>query len=452
MSEVSLDERSTTDLTKDENTSTEVGVYVDESPNFGLLRRKTQLVLKRLLHDGQGKKNFSIGSRPVGRLFTQREVEKMVGRSRTTLGKCEEKIKAKIINGELPKDYLPPLEINKKTGRVVGYPFSWVQAFRKEAGTLPWRNPETDDPFILAVIQFKGGAGKTETVSGASRYFGLGGLRVLVIDMDHQGSCTGSFGFFPDLEFKEKDTVIPYIKGDEDTLHYAIKKTAWPNIDLIPGCMVLDNFNWVLANYAMNTETEEEKRDLYYELRRGIDTVSENYDIILIDSPPSSSITSFEIIAAADGVVIPIPPRKHDLASTEQFLGIVERLTQDRVVSKDSGMQEGGILAGKKFKFIRFLVTQFVNEGNRSSNDSDFYHICRGIFGHLCYEKVFRMISNVKEAAANFTTVYEVEKPNKAVLQELDSVFEQIEMDIYRHWPSKKDQLRKAGLGVSHDS
>lgn len=424
---------------------TTVNDVIDEKPNFGLLRKKTQMVLQRLLQDAQGFKNFSIESRPMGRLFTQKEVEKMVGRSRTTLKKLEDKIKAKIENGELPENFLPPMEINANTNRIAGYQFAWVQALRKEAGTLPWRDPKTDDPFILSVIQFKGGAGKTETVSNAARYLGIVGYRVLVIDMDHQGSCTGSFGYFPDIMFKEKDTVIPYIKGEKEDLHYAIRKTAWPNIDLIPGCMVLEDFNWAMAQYAMEAETKEEKRELYYELRRGIDTVSENYDIILIDSPPSSSINSFEIIAATDGAIIPIPPRKHDLASTEQFLGIAERLTQ--VTDEENGQKVEGILSDKEFKFIRFLVTQFVNEGNRSTNDADFYKICRGIFGPLCYEKVFRMISNIKEASRNFTTVYEVEKPNKAVLQELNAVFEQIEMDILRHWPSKQDKLRKAGLG-----
>ncbi|MFA0809380.1 AAA family ATPase [Microbulbifer epialgicus] len=418
---------------------------VDGTPNFGLLRRKTQLILKRLQQDAQGYKNFTIESRPLGRLFSGTKVATMVGRSRTTLKKLEDKIIADMKNGELPKDFLPPLERNSETGRVVGYPFPWVQAFREAAGTSPWRDPAIDEPFILAVCQFKGGVGKTETVSNLARHLALKGYRILVIDMDHQGSLTGSFGYFPDMVFKEQHTVIPYIKGEEEDLEYAVQKTAWPNIDLIPGCMALEEFNWAMADYALQAETSEDRKELFYELRRGIETVSNNYDMILIDSPPSSSINSFEIIAAADGVIVPIPPRKHDLASTEQFLGIAERLTQ--TVDDGNGNKAEGTLSGKKFKFLRFLVTQFVNEGNRSKNDSNFYEICRGIYSSYCYEKVFRMISNIKEAARDFTTVYEVEKPNSSVLQELDAVFEQIEMDILRHWPSKQDQIRQAGLG-----
>lgn len=422
-------------------------VVIEERPNFGLLRRKTQLVLSRLLEEAQGLKNFTIDSRPVGRLFSQREVETMVGRTRTTLEKLKDKIFEKIERGEFPADQLPKLELNE-SGRIIGYPFAWVQAFRQAAGTLPWRDKNIDEPFILAVTQFKGGVGKTETVSNMARFFGMKGYRVLVIDMDHQGSCTGSFGYFPDMMFSEKDTVIPYIKGEKDTLSYAIRKTAWPNIDLIPGCMVLEDFNWRMASFAMEAETLQDKRDLYYELRRGIETVYDNYDIVLIDSPPSSSINSFAIIAAADGVIVPIPPRKHDLASTEQFFGICERLTLPPELDPEN---LGGILSDKDFKFLRILVTQFVNEGNRSDNDAVFYQICRTIYQSLCYEKVFRMISNIKEASRNFTTVYEVEKPNKAILQELDSVFEQVEIDVMRHWPSKQEQLRKAGFIVEVD-
>jgi len=443
---------------------------VIEKADFGVLRQKTNFILQKLLEDGQGYKNFNLDTKPMGRLFSQVEVEKMVGRRRPTLDKYRAKIEKRmtefeklVANGEIvsgglvPEEFnkvlnsaLPALEINDQTGRIKGYPFSWIQAFRAEAGTLPWRNPASEEAFILAVSQFKGGVGKTEITANYARYLALKGYRVLVIDMDHQGSCTGSFGVFPDMTFSEADTVIPYIRGDEETLDYAVKKTAWPNIDLIPGCMALEEFNWTLAQAAMESSGGEETKDLYYELKRGIDTISENYDIILIDSPPSSSISSFEIIAAADGIVIPIPPRKHDLASTEQYLGIVERLCGTIEEENDDGEVEikEGILADKDHKFIRFLVTQFTNEKPRSTNDTDFYNICRGIYGPLCYEKVFRQISNIKEAAREFTTVYEVEKPNKAILKELDAMFEQIEIDILRHWPSKQEQLIEAGYVV----
>lgn len=419
---------------------------IQENVSFSSLRKKTQLILMRLMKEAQGFKNLTSKpeSRPVARLFSVKEAETMIGRTRPTIKKMEEKL----LNEE---NNLLPLAIHAN-GRTAGYTFSWIQALRKEAGTLPWRNPETDDPFTLSVIQFKGGAGKTETVSNLSRYLALKGYRILVLDLDHQGSCTSSFGYFPDMTFSEKDTVIPYLKAEKDSLDYSIRKTAWPNIDLIPGCMALEDFNWTMAQYALSIAKNEkdvsaeelklQQRDLIYELKRGIETVSHNYDIVLIDSPPSSSIISFEIIAATDGVIIPVPPRKHDLASTEQFLGIAERLTQ-----KGGDDKVEGELSDKEFKFLRFLVTQYTNDGNRSSNDADFFRFCKTIYGDNCYDRVFRMISNIKEASRNFTTVYEVKKPNKAILQELDSVFEQVEHDIIKHWPSKRNALMKEAIG-----
>jgi len=422
---------------------------IESQPNFGLLRKRTKLILQRLLEGGQGLKNISLDSRPLGRLFTLKEVEKMTSKTDTTLKKYIKQIQSKIADGAYIGKALPPLEFNEKRTRIIGYPFSWVQALRKEANTLPWRHPDFDDPFILAVSQFKGGVGKTEVVANFARYLAMRGYRVLVIDMDHQASCTGSFGVFPDMMFTEQDTVIPYIRGDEDDLSYAIKKTAWPNIDLIPGCLQLESFNWSLAKAAMECTSAQETKDLYEELKIGIGTVSGNYDIVLIDSPPSSSISSFEILAAADGIVVPLPPRKHDLASTEQFLGIAERLFGTVVVNDDGEeVEEEGILADKEFKFLRFLITQFTNEKPRSTNDIDFFNICRKIYGSLCYEKVFRTISNIKEASREFTTVYEVEKPNKAILKELDAMFAQIETDILRHWPSKQKQLSAAAFGA----
>ena len=416
-----------------------------ESVDFSLLRRKMEVVLGRLLKDSQGHKNHSLNTRPMARLFSLEKTVDMVGKSRPTIQKLVQKLQSDMESGVLPEDALPSLDINEKTKRIVGYPFSWIQALRAEAGTLPWRDPRTDDPLVLSVLQFKGGVGKTETTSNLSRFFALKGYRVLVIDMDHQGSCTGSFGFSPDITFSEKDTVIPFIKAEAENLEYAIRKTAWPNIDLIPGCMALEKINWALADYAMNAESQADIRDLYYELRAGIETVYQDYDLVLIDSPPSSSVNSFAIIASTDGMIIPIPPRKHDIASTVQFLGIVERLVQSTV--NEEGQQEQGILTGKHFKFVRFLITQFVNEGNRSSNDADFYKICRAVFGDLCYERVFRMMSNIKEATRSFTTVYETQKPNKDVIKELDAVFSQIEIDVLRQWPSKQHILREMGIG-----
>ena len=392
---------------------------------FGQLRVQTEKALLALLEDSQGKMNFDLQSRPLAKLFTPSEAAKMVGVSGTTLRKIEETL--------VKSGAIEPVEKNPSTGKRLGYTFHVIQEARKYQGTLPWRKPEVDPCLTVAVIHFKGGVGKTETASNCARSFALKGYRVAIIDLDHQGSTTGSFGYLPDYHFKKEHTIIPYVSGEQESLHYALQKTAWPNIQLIPGCMALEDFNWSLAFDAMDSSFED-RRDLHYELKRGIDTIKEDFDVILIDSPPSSSINSFSIIAAADGIVVPLPPAKHDLASTAQFAAIGEQLTS-------------GILEDKHYHFFRILVTKFQNQGNRSDNDRDFRSIYQNFMADWCYEKVFRQMAPITDAAAEFTTVYEMQNPNKDILKELDQVFGQIELDIISHWPSKKDYLTKLGYG-----
>lgn len=410
---------------------------------FSELRAKTQLVLNRLFDGAQGRKNFDAETTPMARLFPYHEAAEMVGCSVNKIRSLRDTMLEKRAAGELGVK-LPDIPIDSH-GRMGGLPFAWVQAMRAINGTLPWRE-DNESPFVLSVSSFKGGASKTETVSNLSRYMALKGYRILVIDLDHQASVTGSYGYSPDTDFTVKDTIIPYIDEKEDSLAYAIKKTAWPNIDLIPSCMELDEFSWVVNDVRMRREEqlissgasveeiEKMRKDIFFELRRGIETVYQDYDVVLIDSPPSSSINAYEIIAASDGLVVPVPPRKHDMASTAQFLGIVEKLING---DKDNAP----VMPNKEFNFVRFLVTQFVNEGNRSENDRDFFRIFKAIYGDACYDLFFRLISNIKEASANFTTVYEVEKPNRRIIKELDAVFGQIELDILRQWPSKKEAV-----------
>jgi len=394
---------------------------------FAQLRKTFETLLIRMLDNSQGKMNYEVESCPLPRLFTQKETEDLVGKTGPTLRTLEDRL--------VKEGVIKPVEKNPETGKRVGYRHNVILELMKAAGTLPWRDAETDKPMIIAIDSFKGGTGKTETTSHCLRNFAIKGYRVLGVDFDHQGSLTSSFGYIPDLAFSKKDTVIPYIKGDEETLHYAVKKTAWPNIDLIPGCMALEDVNWALAFEAAGMDNDQDRRELYNELRAGLDTVADSYDIIIIDCPPSSSVNNFSILAAADGIVVPIPPAKHDMASTTQFLAIAETLL-------------GGTLKDKEYDFVRFLVTKYQNEGNRSTNDLQFFSTFKGALKDYCYDRVFRLMSPIKDASAQFTTVYEMTDPNKKILRELDAVFDQIEVDILHQWPSKTTQLASVGYGV----
>ena len=121
------------------------------------------------------------------------------------------------------------------------------EAFRAHFGTLPWRDAATDAPIVIACQNFKGGVGKSTTCVNFAHYLALKGYRVLVIDTDSQATTTSMFGYMPDAEITQEQTLLPYLGQHESSLAYAVRKTYWPNIDLIPACLALYEAEMAIA-------------------------------------------------------------------------------------------------------------------------------------------------------------------------------------------------------------
>src|SRR3546814_6652502 len=81
-------------------------------------------------------------------------------------------------------------------------------------GTRPWRS--ADDPCcVMAVQNFKGGVGKSTLAVHLAQYLAIQGYRVALIDCDSQASATTLFGYVPDLDLTEDDTLYPFLRQDE---------------------------------------------------------------------------------------------------------------------------------------------------------------------------------------------------------------------------------------------
>ena len=365
------------------------------------------------------------GHKTLNRLFSPGEAAEMVGRDRTTLARAE------------ADKLFPSPERDPQTNRRVGYTLGQVQAFRQHFGTLPGRDPAQDVPFILASQNFKGGVSKSTVCTNFSNYLGERGYRVLVIDTDSQASTTSFFGYVPDQDLKRHDTLYPYLNGEESTLEYAVRKTHWPTVDLIPACLALADVE-VGGIVRIATESDPDaRREFFSELRYGIGTVSQNYDVILIDTPPALGITSLMVLMAADALVVPTTAQMPDFASTVQFF----RMISDYIEKIDPS---------KSFYWIRVLVTQFSRRGKQSKEEKtlqeQFVDAMKGVFGDSKFEHVMWEASEIQTAAATFTTPYEQVKPNRRVLTQLNELFEEIESAIQRCWPSKTEVFSKRGL------
>ncbi len=146
---------------------------------------------------------------------------------------------------------------------------------------------------IYAVVNQKGGVGKTTTVVSVAAFIGHSGRRVLVVDMDPQCNATSGFGI-------DKYQVInsTYDLLLQETRVADVRQTVKDvPLDILPANPALAGAEVELVN-----EMAREHR-----LRRVLEAVADEYDYVLIDCPPSLSLLTINALAAArDGVLIPI--------------------------------------------------------------------------------------------------------------------------------------------------
>ena len=146
---------------------------------------------------------------------------------------------------------------------------------------------------IIAVVNQKGGTGKTTTTENLGVGLALEGKKVLLVDTDPQASLTVSLGnpcpddLSPTLsDLMGKIMMENPITPDEGILHHP------EGVDLVPSNIELSGMEVALVN-AMSRETI---------LRQYLDTVKQNYDYILLDCMPSLGMLTVNALAAADNV------------------------------------------------------------------------------------------------------------------------------------------------------
>ena len=147
---------------------------------------------------------------------------------------------------------------------------------------------------ILPVITNKGGVGKTTTCVNLAAAFALAGKRVLLVDLDGQASASLALGL------KRADLAVSsaQLLFGEVTVQQAIQKTKVPLLDLIPGSMDLASADLRLGRMA----------DRVTRLRNALKPARKDYDLILLDCPPSASLLTINAVMAGDALVIPVVP------------------------------------------------------------------------------------------------------------------------------------------------
>ncbi|MBE0414338.1 AAA family ATPase [Yoonia sp.] len=228
---------------------------------------------------------------------------------------------------------------------------------------LPYR-PAGLPAKVVAVANFKGGVGKTSTCAHLAMSAALDGYRVLVIDLDSQGSMTSIFGGRPADEW---DTVFPLLarhyathlraenqrrldRGEtplplDDTLTDALEvqagdvihKTHWPNIDLIGAQLNLYWSEFQIPVWRMNARGWKLWDALSEALEQG--GVLDQYDLIFLDTPPALGYLTINGLAAADILLVPVGASFVEFDSTGRFF--------DMLHATFSSIEEGENIAAR---------------------------------------------------------------------------------------------------------
>lgn len=146
---------------------------------------------------------------------------------------------------------------------------------------------------IVAVANQKGGVGKTTTAVNLSACLAALGQRVLLFDLDPQANATSGMG----LDKVEGASAYRVLLG-EGTLAEKVKKTAFERLEIIPSEVDLCGADFELAR------TDNHLERVRVALKPLVE--SHQFDLILIDCPPSLGILTLNAFAAADGVLVPL--------------------------------------------------------------------------------------------------------------------------------------------------
>lgn len=258
---------------------------------------------------------------------------------------------------------LPEPEYRTDTQKRVraGYTLNHINHMRTVFNTAP-RKPQGASAAVIGILNLKGGSQKTTNCHLFSQYLAIRGYRVLLLDTDPQGSLSFFFGKRPDDNVHYENTIAPFFleddaalveagfePGSSRSLSYAIQKTYWDNIDIIPSC--LQNLNIDLMMPKIMDDASVPFIDRIMKLRGGLLEVGRDYDFIIVDGTPSLNISTLNVVSACDMCFVPTPAAMLDFASTLQFAGLVAETIE---TYNDSGVYPN-------VPDMRFFITKYTS-------------------------------------------------------------------------------------------
>lgn len=294
----------------------------------------------------------------------------------------------------------------------------------------PYRRQSGQKACVITTALFKGGVAKTVTSVSLAQALTLRGYRILLIDLDPQGSSTILAGmkeaddgmtllpvFRPEMSEEQierartRERLLAEHEGREyedpfppdatdaprNTVRESIRATYWDGLDIIAANRALFGAEFMLPSRQMT----EPGFKFWNVLRDALDDGTlDEYDFVIIDTPPALSYVTMNALWASDGVLMPLPPEGLDIASSAQywtmFVELASTLPEDQ---------------RKSFKFINVLPTKV---DHTKASTQGLLSIIRKAYGDMVLGTEVPTSVVVSVAGTSFNTVYDITRYNGA--------------------------------------
>ena len=307
-----------------------------------------------------------------------------------------------------------------------------INQFRRLMKRLPWRDPRTDKCFRIVCSNFKGGTGKTTVSTNLSTHFALHGYRVLHIDLDPQGSSTALLYPANRINVSQDDTVYASLFEDPTKLSNVIIPTAWENLALAPAALGL---------YAAELEMPRLEKTqpgfhFWSRLDKALTTVEQDFNIIVLDTPPALSHLTLNAVWAAHGILVPVLASMMDLQAMAAFFdGMAESFQTLEAVSGQE----------KEFDFLRIVISNYQGNPRRHVDEHITAGRMRKMYAEYVLDEVVIHSPAIQRAASKIRILYELDavgydRTYQKAVESIAGVGTEILSLIQAAWPSKQLQ------------
>lgn len=238
---------------------------------------------------------------------------------------------------------------------------------------------------IIAVINQKGGVGKTTTSVNMGAALAESGQKVLLVDIDAQCNLSTHLGAVRDQTDENNPeaapvpefTIYDVLKGSKEIKEVVINRSE--NLDVVPSSLLLSAADLELGGMV--------GRELI--LRKALDKIKNDYNFIIIDCPPALGLLSLNALAASHSVVIPVQSEYLALHGVRQLLDTVDQVRE--VYNENLSVRGVLICLHDSRKRLARAVSETI----------------RSYFGDLVFNTVIRSNVSLAEAPASGQTVFE---------------------------------------------